>query len=400
MKIAIVSDLHIGYERFFEDAQNQAREALEKAAEMADAILLPGDIFDKRAPKPDVMAQALRIFRDISTRNFGARTVSFSGSGSAYTDKPVIAISGTHERTAAGKENPLSVLALAGLVIDVSESVATISKGDEKVSVFGLGGVSEERVRETLRSLDPKPVSSSFNIFMFHQSVYEILPFDKDFIHYEELPKGYDLYVCGHIHSRLASKLYGKLFLIPGSTVLTQLKEGEQERKGFILFDTSEYKYEFVEINSRPFVVKHLAFSGENPSKVRERCEGAILDCISEFPEKKPIVKLYLEGTFERAGNELGLRNLASKYAGKAIVEIDTAKLSEPSIEEGIANIRKNRLNDLSVKDAGLQALKERLIETGFDSKIDYKQLFDILSDLGPSKKEKMIEAALQFLES
>ncbi|EQD59621.1 metallophosphoesterase, partial [mine drainage metagenome] len=76
--------------------------------------------------------------------------------------------------------------------------------------------------------------------FMLHQSIYEILPFDESFMHYDDLPKGFDLYVCGHIHSRVKATVNGKLFLIPGSTVLTQLKEGEQERKGFILFDTKK----------------------------------------------------------------------------------------------------------------------------------------------------------------
>ena len=39
MRIAIVSDLHIGYERFEADAFAQAKEALELAKTQADAIL-------------------------------------------------------------------------------------------------------------------------------------------------------------------------------------------------------------------------------------------------------------------------------------------------------------------------------------------------------------------------
>jgi len=62
MKIAIVSDLHLGYERFYEDAYLQAKEALEKASSMADMLIIPGDLFDNRSPKPEVLAQGMNIF--------------------------------------------------------------------------------------------------------------------------------------------------------------------------------------------------------------------------------------------------------------------------------------------------------------------------------------------------
>ena len=238
MKLAIVSDLHIGHEKFAEDAINQAREAMELACSMSDAILLPGDIFDKRSPKPDVIAQAINLFRDISKKSWNAKVVSFSGK--AHTNIPVVAISGTHERTMEGKDNPLNLLALAGLLVDTSEATTIIEKGGEKVAVFGLGGLSEERVKEKLNELDPKPVQGAFNIFMFHQSVYELLPFNEDVIHYSDLPNGFDLYVCGHIHTRIEDTVHGKKLLIPGSTVLTQLKDGEQEPKGFIIYDTEK----------------------------------------------------------------------------------------------------------------------------------------------------------------
>ncbi|MCK4884124.1 MAG: metallophosphoesterase, partial [Candidatus Diapherotrites archaeon] len=68
MKIAIISDCHFGV--FFgtereNDSFEQAREALFNAIELgADAILLPGDIFDSKIPRPEVMAKAMDIFRE------------------------------------------------------------------------------------------------------------------------------------------------------------------------------------------------------------------------------------------------------------------------------------------------------------------------------------------------
>lgn len=277
MKIAIVSDMHIGYERFGDDAIRQATEAMELANKVADAVIIPGDVFDKRAPKPEVIAQAINLFRDMSEKKWNAKVVEFrSPSAKHFADIPVVAISGTHERTAAGKDNALNLMGLAGLLVDTSEATTIIEKDGERVAVFGFGGISEERVRDQLKLLNPKPVDGLFSIFMFHQSVYEILPFSEEFIRYEELPKGFDLYVDGHIHSRIEHTVHGKPFLIPGSTVLTQLKDGEQGAKGFYLFDTQKKSYEFVEIKSRHFSVRELSFDGASPKEVKERCEREI----------------------------------------------------------------------------------------------------------------------------
>lgn len=400
VKIAIISDMHIGYERFAQDAFVQAKEALEKASSMADAIIMPGDIFDKRAPKPEVIAQAINIFRELSKKEWKAKVHSFdSKSILAHTSIPVIAISGTHERTAMGKENPLSLLALAGLLVDTSESTTILEKNGEKVAVFGLGGLSEERVKEKLAELNPTPIKGMFNIFMFHQSTYELLPFSNDFIHNEDLPAGFDLYVNGHIHSRVEGTIHGKKFLIPGSTVLTQLKEGEQEEKGFIIFDTTTYNHEFVKINSRQLIFKNLHFENATPKEVKERCEGEI-DQILSKSRPKPIIRLKLEGTIDGGftTTDLPLRSVPLKYLQKALVEIDSAKLLNPEMQSQIENLRENKIDNMPVKELGMNIFGAKLKEQKFDETINYSELFNILSN--SAKKEKVINEALEFLNN
>lgn len=400
MKIAIISDMHIGYERFAEDAFNQAKEALEKAGTMADIIIMPGDIFDKRSPKPEVIAQAINLFRELSKRKWEARVTSFNGRDTkTHTDIPVVAISGTHERTAFGKENPLSLLGLAGLLVDSSEATTIIEKGKEKVAIFGLGGLSEERVKETLLELDPKPVKGAFNVFMFHQSVYELLPFSNDFIHYSDLPKGFDLYVDGHIHSRVEATVHKKKFLIPGSTVLTQLKEGEQEEKGFILFDTESYSYEFVKINCRQLVFKSIHFDKAKPKELKEMCENEI-DQILSKSKPRPIIKLRLQGTIDPGftGTDMPIHSIIVKYSQKAIIEIDNSKLINPEMQSDIENLRENRIGNMPVKELGMTILASKLKEQKFDDKFNYAELFNILSD--GSKKEKVLKDATEFLNS
>jgi DNA repair exonuclease SbcCD nuclease subunit len=401
LKIAIVSDMHIGYERFYDDAYNQAKEALEKASAMADMIIMPGDIFDKRSPKPEVMAQAINIFRELSKKKWSAKVVQFEGrNGSrSHTTIPVIGISGTHERTASGKDNPLNLLGLAGFIVDTSEATTIVEKDGEKVAVFGLGGLSEERVKETLDELDPKPVKGAFNVFMFHQSTYELLPFSNDFIHNNDLPKGFDLYVDGHIHSKVEGTVHGKKFLIPGSTVLTQLKDGEQEEKGFMIFDTEKYAYEFVKINCRQLVFRSMQFDKVGPKELRDKCEKEI-EGILEKSRPGPIIRLKLQGTIGAGfnGTDMQIQSLVLKYASKAVIDIDRSKLSSPELDFDIENLRDNKIGDVPVKELGMRILSSRLKEQKLDGSFNYAELFSILSD--GSKKEKVLKSAVEFLDA
>ncbi|MGC8622859.1 MAG: DNA repair exonuclease [Candidatus Micrarchaeia archaeon] len=401
MLIAIVSDMHIGFEKFEEDALKQAREALLKAAEIADAIIVPGDVFDRRAPQPHVIADAIKIFREAGNVIDSKSKIEGKegGDGKLYTSIPIVAISGTHERTAIGSENALALLGLAGILVDTSEARTTIEKDGEKVAVYGLGGISEERVREKLKELNPKPKDGAFNIFMFHQSIYEILPFSEDFIHYEDLPEGFDLYVDGHIHSRVDAKVHGKQFIIPGSTVLTQLKEGEQDPKGFVLYDTKTKDYKFISINSRRFVVSHIKSEDNTPSEISKMCENELAKILKEGQDK-PIIKLVVEGVLALgySGADLQLRSMAKKYSENAIIDIDTSKLENPELKESIEEVRGSKLGGMPIKEKGIEALKSRLKDYGYSGKIDAARLFEMLSEDG--SKEKIVKAAIESLYS
>jgi len=398
VKIAIVSDLHLGYEKFEEDAYKQAKEALEAASVMADVILIPGDIFDKRAPKPDSLAQAINIFRELSKRKWNARIKEVKGR-TIFTSVPIIAIPGTHERTTLGRENALELLSLAGLLADISEATAIVEKGNESIAVYGLGGLSEERVKEKLSDLNIKPVKGMFNAFIFHQSVYEILPFGQDLIHFDDLPKGFDLYIDGHVHDRYEGKAHGKPFLIPGSTVITQLKESEQKSKAFILFDTTTNSYKFVDINSRTFISKRIKIKDKSPEELSKECISAIEETLSKNHDK-PIIRLVLEGTLkEGAGKGINMRSIVAKYTNRAYIDIDASRLTSPELEKSIEELRENKFEGVSIKELGMSILRSKLKEQKFDSKIEISALFDILSEPS-SKKDKTIEKVLKFLES
>ncbi|MGC8623072.1 MAG: metallophosphoesterase family protein [Candidatus Micrarchaeia archaeon] len=398
MKIAIVSDFHIGFEKFAEDAYNQAQAALLKAADMADMLLIPGDIFDNRAPKPEVLAQGINLFRDLSKREWKAKVVSYTGAKQLYSHIPVVAISGTHERRAQGAENPVDLLNLAGLLVDADDSTVIIEKGGERVSVSGLGGVSEELVRSALRSVNPQPIAGMFNIFMFHQSIYEFLPFSSDFLHLDELPNGFDLYVCGHIHNRIEGSVHGKPFLIPGSTVLTQLKDEETEAKGFYLFDTESTKYEFVSISTRPFKVINIKVTGKKNEDIVYELERKLDSVQVEAGGTKPIVKVSLEGTLSRGQklSDINLAELAKKHENEMFVEISRSGVSEEDALVSIEELRKKEYENMSIKDYGISLLLESLKQSNYNLKVNPVEMFEILSSDGG--KEKILKRASELL--
>ena len=401
VKIAIVSDLHLGYERFYDDAYSQAREALETANKMADVILIPGDIFDKRSPPPEVIAQGINIFRDIkNSLQSSARVSEFKSAGESkiYTDIPIIAIPGTHERTSAGRENAVQLLSLAGLLVDTSEATTVVKKGEARVAVFGMGGLSEERLKDKLKELSPSPIAGAFNIFMMHQSTYELLPFSSEFIHNEELPRGFDLYVNGHIHSTVISEIHGKKFLIPGSTVLTQLKEGEQGRKGFLMFDTDTGKHNFVEIGARPFIAKKIEPDLTDSSLVLGECER-VIDAIISKEKTKPIIRMILKGKLPGgvSASDLHLGSLQKTYSEKAYLEVDLSDLVDASVEKEMGDLREEKIEEIPISQLGLSFLLAKLKENGFDkSPIQPTELFNILgSDM---QKEKAVKKALELI--
>lgn len=397
MKVAIVSDLHLGYERFYDDAYTQASEALTKASEIADAIIIPGDIFDFRSPKPDVIAQGLNIFRQLKDKMWEARITKYSGQGRIFTDIPVIAIPGTHERRAQDSENAVEIMNLAGFLANGSEATIEISKGAEKISVSSLGGVSEERVKDMLKEYSFSPVPGQFSIFMLHQSIYELLPFSDEFICYDDLPKGFDLYVSGHIHSKVIAKVHGKPFLIPGSTVLTQLKDGEQEPKGFFVFDTQTNEYKFHEISSRKFMVEKIDISDKDPSQIKMEVVEKLAKATKSKVQNKPIIRIVLEGRSNESTKQISMEiSEIIKNETNAVVELSKGNVENYEMESNIESLRQKSIENLSIKDYGMVLFLERLKDNNYKLGVSASELFDMLT--ADTNKEKVIKKATDIV--
>jgi len=402
MKISVISDTHLGVKwgtELEEDSFNQFEEAVKKSIEeKVDLILIPGDIFDVRLPKQEVWARALKSFqKHLLAEKTNARLKNFIGeheniSKMTLQGIPIIAIYGNHEIRGSHQVNPVQLLEKAGYLIYLNKNGVVFEKNNEKIAVQGLSAVAENEVKEILKEWNPKPVEGAFNIFLFHQSTTEeIYDPDNTFLSLNDLPLGFDLYIDGHIHWR--KWVPEKKFLIPGSTVITQMKQKEAEQgKGFYLINTSPFEVKFVKLdNQRPFYFKKIELIEANQLKLND----AINYFLNSIPEsvKKPLVKIKLKGKMEKGKKASQLSFNEFKKKENMIINIDNEIESE-DLKKTIEKLREMHSNKKSVDEMGNDLIKELLKQTNYNS-FNVSELIEPLADGNTSYLMNLIEKQL-----
>lgn len=379
MKIAIMSDLHLGYN---DDALPQARQALKKSRDLgADIVIIAGDLFDVRVPKQEIVHEAVKLFTEHN---------NLSG-------RAAIAIAGTHERRTKGLSNIIEVLDSAGVLQNCHNFPVIIEKNGEKVAVLGMAGVPEEYAKSVVQAANFKPLPNSVNVFIFHQTLREIIPFSDLFMCCEDLPRGFDLYVDGHIHWRRELKAHDALLLLPGSTVITQMKKNETEQKGLWMYDTATKAYEFHYIASRPFYFRELHFEKATAAQIEETVRKSIAGTINENQQRqtnqKPLIKIKLLGTLATG---LSAANIDSSTMANGLdveiyidKEFDVAQI----LREKVELLRRLREEQKTVHEMGLTLLKAKLQAASFSGNVE-----ELYSTLAEREIEKAVQIAKKVI--
>lgn len=348
MKIAFVTDCHFGYRRFEKDAYLQGREAILAAAREADIIILGGDNFDTPLPRMETLAEAMGILREAEAI-FESRGIR---------PAPIFAIHGNHDRRARGFVNPTELLAQSGLLETFHNKTVVYEKNGEKVAISGMGNVPDDMAREALKAIKCKPQEGAFNVFVLHQSFqeFERIPHE-EYLTEEDLPEGYDLYLCGHVHKPFLS---GKI-LNPGSTVVTQLRADEVGQRGWLLYDTRKRRHEWKPIRSRQLIYKVLEFENARPDGIVERLESAAKEAMSEKLEPAPIIKIVLKGTLAAGLSPTDLR--LPSFGDNVHIE---NSINADSLKGKIAQIKLSREKKLGSHELGMRLLREKLAGTAY----------------------------------
>ena len=337
MDISIISDTHFGFKwgtERGEDTFENAQEAFEKSLD-ADLIILPGDIFDKKIPKQEVLDKASEV---LSTAMKGERKVEANKALGIYGEGiPVVGIHGTHERRPRAYTNPIELMAKTGHMHHLDNNHIVFEKDGEKVAVHGMSGVPERYAPKVLEKFNPQPVEDAFNILVIHQSVegFVFTPDDRDYLKLEDFPEGFDLIINGHIHWYNIERFPGeKPFVLPGSTVTTQMRKIEAEKgKGILRLDTENENLEFVKLdNPRDVHYIEVEVSGQDWSEVKTQAVEKLKQVASN---DKPLVNLKITGETSGRVNPRELKNMfRDRMYLNVNSSVDSSEIKNRSVEE------------------------------------------------------------------
>lgn len=389
MKIAILSDFHLGFSFGPEtdrDSFENAEEAVEKALD-SDLLIIAGDIFDSRSPKTQTWADALKILsKPLLRESTGVKLVSCTKQLKEISKKtlshlPVVAIHGNHERRSKDETTAVEALENAGMLIHLHLQTIVLEKDGVKVAVHGMSSVPERYAKDVLERWKPKPLEGCFNILLLHQSIdpYVYSPLEPPTLSLSSLPEGFDLIVDGHVHTYALDKCNSTPFCVVGSTVLTQLQKNEAEsKKGFAKVEVKDkMKIEFVPLEKcRRFFYEEVE-AGESSRWQIERKIDSVLS--SEVFKKEPIIRLKIFGKEDEIIDR-ELREVEKKFSGRAILFF-SKELESKEVSEKIEFLRNLRDQKLSIEEIGLNILKKNLEELNFEPVFDHEKIFWLLSE-------------------
>jgi DNA repair exonuclease SbcCD nuclease subunit len=391
MLISILSDFHFGYgwnTKSEEDSFHNAEEAISKCLD-SDLILIAGDLFDSRMPRTDTWAKALKaLSKPLLSENKNIKLEKTLGkelddiSKRTLNGIPILALHGTHERRTKDQVNPIQVLEKTGFLIHLHCNGLIFEKDGKRVAIQGMSGVPERYAKEVLDRWNPEPVENCFNILMMHQSIepYVYSPLEPPTLNLSNLPKGFDVIIDGHVHTCDLTDIDKAKLLLPGSTIVTQLKKEEAAtQKGFYKLNISdEVKIDFIPLeNARKFFYEEINLKSD--VTVREQIEERIEKIIKQDFKKQPIIKLKIIGK-DLDIPEKELREIEKKHSDKAFINF-SKELESPEMTRKIELLRDLRNRKLSIEEVGLQIFKKNLENLNFSSSFDSEAVFKLLSE-------------------
>ena len=401
MDISICSDFHLGKDwdgERREDSFENARESIKKSLD-SDLILLPGDLFDTRVPRQEVLSKAANIF-SLPVLN------SKSDLEIVDTDKenipelamrgtPAIAIHGTHERRSKSFVNPIQLLERMGYVIHLhGEYVVLQNEEGDKVAVHGLSGVPERYAKDALHKMSPEPIEGAYNILLLHQSIGGyVYSDDRDaIISVEDLPEGFDLIIDGHIHwYNIDDREKNKNLVFPGSTITTQMRKIEAEKpKGFLKLNTKTSKLEFIELESpREVFYEEVEVAGMDSQEARREINERIEKIVEKGLDKKPLVRIIIKGEDPL---RISKNQIRKKFGEDVIITIKKKFESDSSRSKAFEEFEEERK---SVEEVGMELLRDNVSKNNnFEGRLDFgpEDLFEVLAEGNKERAMKMLK--------
>ena len=180
----------------------------------------------------------------------------------------------------------------------------------------------------------------------------------------DDLPKGFDLYLLGHMHWHETRVMNEGQLVLCGSTVATSIHKIESEQEKCI------FKYDGKVVSIIPLENQRKIFWKEfdfNPN-IKENIETYI-STISSF-KTKPIINIKVKGLVKRDQLAPSFSKIEEKFSDKAIISINK-DLDFETLQEQIEFLKSLRDRKLSPEEHGLKILQDNLNQVNCGIKID-----------------------------
>jgi DNA repair exonuclease SbcCD nuclease subunit len=304
---------------------------------------------------------------------------------------PIIAIHGTHEHRGKDFANAIDVLENAGCLAHIHAGKIVFEKNGEKVAIHGLGGVPEKHAKAVLEKYSPCPEKGMQNLLLLHQSFKEFLPFDDDMVatlSLSDLPNGFDLIINGHLHWTSEQNIEGKRFLLTGSTIFTQMKKLEGEKKkGVFVYDTTESKLDFFPFNMQRKLFYHkIKFDSARPDEIKLMVDEQIKkDLCNEF-SIKPLIRFKLVGTLAKGFSQ---SDVQIELPENAIFSV-SKEFARDEFKKKIDSFKDDQLKKKSIIELGIDILEKNVDDAGLKD-FDSRRIFNLLAEGETEKAEQVL---------
>ena len=369
---AHLADCHLGFQKQ-EKLQKLEQDIFENALDVCmerkvDFILISGDLFHTSLPDMRVVRFAFKKFKEVYEKKI-----------------PIYVVYGSHDYSVNHHS-----------IIDLLTDVGYLQRADRpkeltgkleldfitdpvtKAKITGLSGRTTSLDKKYYQNLkrDTLEREDGFKIFQFHIGIDELrargAP-EIDSMPISLLPKNFDYYAGGHVHTRVVENGYDGYGTIsyPGTTFAGHPSDFESSahgvRRGFniVSFDDKITGVEFVPTKHVGFEMVSVDANDKTSAKVQEEIEGRVESIDSE--EKIVILKV------------------AGEMSTGKTSEVELTKISETLKEKGAINVDIQR-NQFSSKEYNItpvkgdnreEVVKNILVENIGEIKIIQSELLD-----------------------
>lgn len=235
MRFAHMADIHLGFQRaeneYLRDVERRTFEGIMDRCinDKMDFVVISGDLFHVNIPEMRVQKIAMRKFREVHQAGI-----------------PIYVVYGSHDFSPISN-SAIDLLEAAGYITKVTIP----SDGDGPIrlkfltdpktgaKLVGLSGLKVGRDKEYYEMLDREYLESEpgFKIFLFHGAISEMIRGEAgdDNMPISLLPRGFQYYAGGHLHSFRRESFPGyHMVVYPGTPFAGYHSDMEESARGIV----------------------------------------------------------------------------------------------------------------------------------------------------------------------